>query len=234
MGRRRALLSSWARFLLILAGLTCIQGFQPVAGSLSVDVVAEFPRFPGSAVGARLALAAWGHGRALATRMEGAAVDLLSKPLVGPEAVDSPAKSFRIVGVSTSRSGEESLTWPIFGSISSGFGYRRHPVTRRIQFHGAIDIRSRPGTPVMAPADGVVLRASRAGLIGRLVKVRTTSGLVLYFGHLSGFACRAGQTVRRGQVLGYTGSSGRATGPHLHFAVERNGRALNPSLLLGH
>ena len=139
--------------------------------------------------------------------------------------------SYRIVSVkqTTVLAG---MIWPVAGSLSSGYGSRRHPVTRRHHFHAAIDIRARVGTPVSAPCEGRVVAVQRAGAMGRMVKMITASGLTLSFGHLSGYRCRPGQWLRRGQILGLVGATGRATGPHLHFAMQKDGRYVNPLTFL--
>ncbi len=139
-----------------------------------------------------------------------------------------PARTFRIVSVSSKHAVTASKIWPVKGSISSAFGMRRHPVTKRRSFHNGIDIRARKGTSIVCPADGIVVSAGHAGLLGRLVKVRTGDGKTLYFGHMHQIKCLKGQRVKRGSVVGTVGRSGRATGPHLHFSVLSGGRYLDP------
>jgi len=141
------------------------------------------------------------------------------------------SKSFPIVSVKSSKS-ISNPKWPVIGSISSKFGFRSHPFTRRKSFHCGIDIRSRYGTPIVAPLDGWVTFAGRSGANGRLLQIRANV-FTLSFAHLSQFKCRKGQFVRRGQIIGLVGTSGRATGPHLHFAVQKNGKYLNPENFLG-
>ncbi len=141
-------------------------------------------------------------------------------------------QSFRILAVHSVKLSPSGFQWPVAGSISSGFGMRRHPITRRSSFHEGIDIRACRGTPVNTPCDGVVVGAGRGRGIGNVVKIRTSSGLILYFGHLSAFRCRKNQVVKRGQLLGLVGATGRATGPHLHFAVKRGKKFLNPMSFL--
>ncbi len=144
----------------------------------------------------------------------------------------APAKTYKIVSVSSNRVVSTSKVWPVKGSISSGFGMRRHPVTKRRSFHNGIDIRARKGTNIVCPADGTVVCAGHAGLLGRLVKVKTGDGKTLYFGHMHQIKCSKGQRVKRGTVLGTVGRSGRATGPHLHFSVLAGGRYLDPTRYL--
>ncbi|GAB4276080.1 MAG: hypothetical protein Kow0029_17740 [Candidatus Rifleibacteriota bacterium] len=137
-------------------------------------------------------------------------------------------KSYRIIKVTSKKTFESKLLWPLKGRISSGFGMRRHPVTSRRSFHNGIDIKAKRGTKIVSPADGVVVSAGRAGLLGRMVKIQTAGGLTLYFGHMQKICCKKGQRISRGQIIGTVGSSGRATGPHLHFSVKANGSYANP------
>ncbi|KAF1083254.1 MAG: metalloendopeptidase [Candidatus Rifleibacterium amylolyticum] len=143
-----------------------------------------------------------------------------------------PAKTFRIVSVSSKKVTPASRLWPVRGSISSAFGMRRHPVTKKRSFHNGIDIRAKIGTSIVCPADGIVVSAGHAGLLGRLVKVRTGEGKTLYFGHMHKIKCVKGQRVKRGTIVGTVGRSGRATGPHLHFSVLSGGRYLDPTKYL--
>ena len=106
-------------------------------------------------------------------------------------------------------------------------GMRKHPITRRSSFHTGIDIRSRNGTAITCPIDGVVVSARRAGAMGREVRIQS-GNMTLVFGHLSAYRCTVGQRIRAGQLLGLVGSSGRTTGPHLHFAIKNGGRWVNP------
>lgn len=139
-----------------------------------------------------------------------------------------PAKTYKIVSVTSKKTVSVDRIWPVKGGISSAFGMRRHPVTQRRSFHNGIDIRARQGTNIVCPTDGIVVCAGRAGLLGRLVKVRTPDGKTLYFGHMHKIKCVKGQKVKQGTVVGTVGRSGRATGPHLHFSVLANGRYMDP------
>lgn len=115
--------------------------------------------------------------------------------------------------------------------ISSGFSRsRRHPVTRKVVPHHGVDFAAAPGTPVVATADGRVSAARWDGALGRAVRIRHGSEYVTVYGHLRRFAkgVRSGVEVRQSQVVGYVGSTGRATGPHLHYSVLRYGRPINP------
>ena len=118
-----------------------------------------------------------------------------------------------------------------FTRISSGFSYaRRHPVTGKIRPHTAVDYAAPAGTPVMSIGDGTVLSVGWAGGGGNTVKIRHNSSYTTSYMHLSRYArgLKAGQHVHQGQVIGYVGSTGTATGPHLDFRVYRDGAAINP------
>ena len=122
----------------------------------------------------------------------------------------------------------DGLMAPVDGRMTSGFGMRRHPILRFARMHSGIDFGARYGSPIVAAADGEVVGAGWAGGYGRQVQVRHTSGAVTTYSHMSGIAAAPGQPVRQGQVIGYVGSTGLATGPHLHFEVHVGGRAVNP------
>ena len=118
-----------------------------------------------------------------------------------------------------------------FSRISSGFSYaRKHPVTRKVQPHTGIDYAAPKGTPVMTIGDGVVTSMKYEGAGGNTIRIRHNSVYSTAYLHLSGYAkgVKVGQRVRQGQVIGYVGSTGRSTGPHLDFRVWRNGSAINP------
>ena len=115
-----------------------------------------------------------------------------------------------------------------FRRISSNFARRRfHPVLGRSRRHEGTDYSAAPGTPVMAAGDGIVLRAGRAGGYGNLIELRHVNGITTRYGHLRGFArsIRRGVRVVQGQTIGYVGSTGLATGPHLHYEFRENGIA---------
>jgi murein DD-endopeptidase MepM/ murein hydrolase activator NlpD len=122
--------------------------------------------------------------------------------------------------------------WPIAGWISSGFGTRRDPFTGLEDFHAGLDISGRTGQPIVAPADGTVTVASYNGTYGNFVTIDHGFDLTTRYGHLSRFAVGPGQQVRRGDVIGYVGSTGRSTSPHLHYEVLVNGQLTNPLRLL--
>jgi len=112
--------------------------------------------------------------------------------------------------------------------ISSPFGTRISPFTGKPQFHLGIDMAGCEGTPILAPAAGRVAFADKNGLLGLTLKLVHDSTYETVYGHLDKLAVKKGQTVQRGQVIGYMGSSGRSTGYHLHYEVKRNGKSINP------
>jgi murein DD-endopeptidase MepM/ murein hydrolase activator NlpD len=118
--------------------------------------------------------------------------------------------------------------WPAFGGLSSGFGVRRDPFTATPAVHLGLDISADHGQPVYASADGVVAEAERHSDYGNLVTVSHGFGIESRYAHLSGFAVRPGRTVRRGDIVGYVGSTGRSTSAHLHYEVWIDGRPVNP------
>lgn len=118
-----------------------------------------------------------------------------------------------------------------FRRISSSFGVRTHPISGFRKMHQGIDFAAGSGTPVVAPADGVVVEARRWGGYGNWLRIRHANGLESGYGHLSryGSGIRAGQRVSQGQVVAYVGSTGASTGPHLHYEIWRNGQRINPA-----
>lgn len=123
---------------------------------------------------------------------------------------------------------DQGLSRPVDGRVSSTFGNRVHPILRFARFHSGIDFRAAWGTPVLAAADGIVSAAGWAGGYGRQVRVAHVNGVATSYSHLSGMAVAPGTRVRRGDVIGFVGSTGLSTGPHLHFEVRRHGRPVDP------
>ena len=120
---------------------------------------------------------------------------------------------------------------PVDGAILSGYGMRIHPVFRVRRMHEGLDFRARVGTPVYAPGDGtIVFSANKAGGYGLTIEVDHGYGYLTRYAHLSGFAdgIRPGRKVERGELIGYTGRTGRVSGPHLHFEIIKDGRTVDP------
>jgi murein DD-endopeptidase MepM/ murein hydrolase activator NlpD len=122
--------------------------------------------------------------------------------------------------------------WPAHGWLTGSFGGRSDPFTGEPGFHQGIDISTDKGNPVFATADAKVDSASYTGDYGNLVVLRHAFGLATRYGHLSKIIVQAGQSVKRGDVIGYVGATGRATGSHLHYEIVANGQLINPLQLL--
>ena len=134
-------------------------------------------------------------------------------------------------GLDTSDAGAFVPTlWPVQGEISSSFGQREDPVlgNGEGEFHPGLDIRGPLGTPIHATADGVVTSAGMENGYGRMVRIDHGHGISTGYGHMSGFAVTAGESVSRGQVIGYIGHSGRTTGNHVHYEVRIHNTPVNP------
>jgi murein DD-endopeptidase MepM/ murein hydrolase activator NlpD len=118
------------------------------------------------------------------------------------------------------------------GRRTSAFGNRIDPFNKRFQFHCGIDLACPRGSKVYASRDGIITFTGYNGGYGRLVIIKHQHGYNSYYGHLSTIYVKAGASVKRGELLGLTGSSGRSTGPHLHFEVRKDARPVNPGVLL--
>ena len=118
--------------------------------------------------------------------------------------------------------------YPTFGRISDYYGWRFHPFLHKRMFHHGLDIANEKGTPVYATADGVILAAKRMKNFGKFISINHKYGYQTNYGHLSKIVVRKGQKVKRGQIIGYMGNTGRSTGTHLHYEVKRYNRYRNP------
>ncbi|MEO5971904.1 MAG: M23 family metallopeptidase [Sphingomicrobium sp.] len=121
-----------------------------------------------------------------------------------------------------------AMMWPVAARITSGFGLRVHPILRFARMHRGVDFGAGWGTQIVAAADGQVVGAGWAGGYGRQVRIAHGGGLVTSYSHMSRMLAEPGSIVRQGQVIGFVGSSGLSTGPHLHYEVLRGGVAVNP------
>ena len=129
---------------------------------------------------------------------------------------------------SAGQSQSAGLMAPVVGRITSGFGMRYHPILHYERFHAGLDFGAPYGSPIVAAANGQVVAAGWAGGYGHEVQIAHGGGIVTLYGHMSSIVAQAGEMVRQGQVIGYVGSTGLSTGPHLHFEVRVDGRAVNP------
>ncbi len=164
------------------------------------------------------------------TAMSGHATRFMPTSPVSSATIGSTSLT-RIPGVgSTFDASIAPSLWPVIGPITSGFGQREDPVlgTGEGEFHKGVDISAPLGTPIRATADGVVASAGMSNGYGREIVIDHGHGLKTLYGHMSGFNVLAGQTVFRGQVIGYVGHSGRTTGNHVHYEVKIHDTSVNP------
>ncbi len=119
--------------------------------------------------------------------------------------------------------------WPIKGWLTAGFGYRRSPFTGLRQMHEGVDISNTIGTPVIAPADGIISYTGPLGGFGNVISIDHGHRIATFYGHLLQQKVSQGQRVRRGDLIALVGTTGRATGPHLHYEIQVNGTPVDPS-----
>jgi murein DD-endopeptidase MepM/ murein hydrolase activator NlpD len=141
-------------------------------------------------------------------------------------------KQLRAIQV-TSNQAHIPAMWAHMGKINNEFGFRRNPFGgRTYEFHGGMDIDGERGEQVIAPANGVVTEAGWKGGYGNMVEVDHGNGLKTRYGHLSKIDVQIGDSITRGQVMAFIGSTGRSTGPHLHYELRLNDRPINPRRFL--
>jgi murein DD-endopeptidase MepM/ murein hydrolase activator NlpD len=122
-----------------------------------------------------------------------------------------------------------ALTLPVHGHLTSAYGHRNDPIRNTPIMHAGLDLAAPTGTPVVAAAEGTVSHAGPAGTYGNLVIVRHPGGLETRYAHLSTVAVHVGEVVAAGQAVGAVGTTGHSTGPHLHFELRRDGKAIDPA-----
>ena len=118
--------------------------------------------------------------------------------------------------------------WPVNGAVTSGFGERNSPLGDGNETHAGIDIAVNTGEPVVATADGKIVQSGPYGGYGNMVQIDHGNGIATIYGHNSRLAVSVGQTVKKGQVISYAGSTGKSTGPHVHYEVRINDTAVDP------
>ena len=155
-----------------------------------------------------------------------AGLDRGGKPKTQLMRFGEKGRFYEASGAGEQRSG---LARPVPGAISSRFGMRRHPILGYRRMHAGLDFRARRGTPISSVTDGRVVSAGRAGGCGIAVRIDHGGGLHTRYCHMSRKAVSRGERVKRGQVIGYVGSTGLSTGPHLHYEMYRRGKAINPA-----
>ena len=139
---------------------------------------------------------------------------------------DGKSQWFEATGVGKSTGTFER---PVPGAVTSGFGSRMHPILGYTRMHKGIDFHAAYGSPIVAASDGRIVRAGWAGGYGRQVMIDHASGFQTSYSHMSRIVAEPGQFVHQGQVIGYVGTTGLSTGPHLHYELHRNGLAINPA-----
>ena len=155
-----------------------------------------------------------------------AGIDRGGKPRTQLMRWGKDGRFYEASGVGEQRAG---LLAPVPGPTTSRFGMRRHPVLGYRRMHSGLDFKASYGTPIVAVTDGQVTAAGRMGGCGIAVRMRHGGGIDTRYCHMSRMTVNAGQNVRRGQVIGYVGSTGLSTGPHLHYEMYRGGRAVDPA-----
>ncbi len=140
------------------------------------------------------------------------------------------AKIAAAEGNSPAYTGNGQFGWPVPGNttITSAFGPRTHPITGKYSYHTGIDISASSGTSVVAAESGTVIYVGSLSVYGNTILINHGGGYSTFYAHLSGYAVSNGATVTRGQTIGYVGSTGWSTGPHLHFEIRVNGTPQNP------
>lgn len=127
---------------------------------------------------------------------------------------------------------KELLKRPIKGRprVSSPYGWRNHPILMARIFHSGVDLAIAKNTPIVAGGDGIITQLGRKGAYGKYIRIRHSNGFQTAYGHMNGYknGLKVGSKVKRGDVIGYVGQTGRATGPHLHYEVWKNGKTVNP------
>ncbi len=119
--------------------------------------------------------------------------------------------------------------WPVRGWVTSGFGRRKSPFSKRQVMHPGIDIATKTGTPIAAPADGTISFSGTKGAFGKVVVIDHGYSYTTFYGHCSKLNKKLGDKVKRGDIIAYVGNSGRSTGPHLHYEVRVNGVTVDPT-----
>jgi murein DD-endopeptidase MepM/ murein hydrolase activator NlpD len=155
-----------------------------------------------------------------------AGVDRAGQPRTQLMRWGGEGRFYEASGVGEQRRG---LLAPVPGAVTSNFGMRRHPILGYTRMHAGIDFKASYGTPIMAVSDGRVTSAGRSGGCGIQVRLEHGGALSTRYCHMSRMAVSPGMQVRRGQVIGYVGSTGLSTGPHLHYEMYRGGRVINPA-----
>lgn len=197
---------------------------QAIGGSL--DVGSEV--MPGDRFELVVAQARSGDGRTVAGKLLYAGLDRAGGGDLSLVRVSLGGRLQWIDETASPEPVRSGLLAPVAGPITSGFGPRLHPILRFTRMHNGLDFGAGWGAPIVAAADGQVVRAGWAGGYGRQVRIAHEGGLITSYSHMSRIVAPEGGVVRRGDLIGYVGSSGLSTGPHLHYEVLQDGVPVNP------
>lgn len=118
---------------------------------------------------------------------------------------------------------------PCAGRVTSPFGYRIHPISNETTFHYGIDLAAAEGSEIRSFADGIIAEKGNSAIFGKYIKVNHKDGFVTFYAHLSEYCCDEGKQIKMGEIIGKAGTTGVATGPHLHFEVRKDGKSIDPS-----
>lgn len=141
---------------------------------------------------------------------------------------DRQAQDIAQTARSTDQLATKPSIWPVYGEVTSGFGWRISPWGIGSEFHQGMDIANGMGTPIVATADGKVVRSEWSEGYGNVVQIDHGNGVATVYGHNSSIIIKAGQSVKKGQIISYLGNTGKSTGPHVHYEVRVNDTAVDP------
>lgn len=166
-----------------------------------------------------------GSSEMLSSRLQREAEQLSDRSRLIGRRIDTVEE---LISERTERLARTPSILPVRGLLTSGFSWRRHPFTGRRQFHPGLDVAAPEGTPVHAPADGVVVKTERHGGYGKVLYISHGDGITTRYGHVAEYRTRPGEKIRRGDVIALVGNTGRSTGPHLHYEVLVHGKQVDP------
>jgi len=209
-----------------------IQKRNPNAISIPVADSAKFQQQPAAATNVKVAADATANAKPASTALSGAIKPSSTAAATNVKVAADAASNAKPASIAPSSAMTQSITaGPTVSTnakVGSSFGYRRDPFTRREKFHSGCDIKAHWGQPVGASIPGTVQFAGWYHGYGNMIIVEHGGGVATHYAHLSSFAVEPGQHVDRGSIIGYAGSTGRATSPHLHYEVRIDGSAVNP------
>jgi murein DD-endopeptidase MepM/ murein hydrolase activator NlpD len=204
------------------------KAIQQYLQALDSHINLESDILPGDSFDVIIANKRSANGESQAGDVLYAALDRGEKPLAELLRWGKDGQFFSADAMSQPRVQSSSMGWPVNGRITSGYGERYHPILGYMRMHSGVDFGAAWGSPIFAVAAGTVSYAGRHGGHGNYVRLEHGEGLGTGYGHMSRIAVYPGEHVNSGQVIGYVGSTGLSTGPHLHYEMYQNGRTINP------